>query len=136
VPDGEEEPLPHPFVSEEWFAEMEKLRPSAPAAPPALAGLVVNVVVTGGPAGEVEVHYQAGQFNRGLVPDAPTKVTVPYEVAKAVFIDSNQAVAMQAFMSGQIKVEGDLGKLIAMQSSGPLTPEQLALQQRVRDITS
>ena len=128
--------MPHPFLSEEWFAEVDKLRPEAPAPPPVLAGLVVNVVVTGGPSGDTKVHYQAGQFERGLVDEAPTTVTVPYEVAKAVFIDGNQAAAMQAFMSGQIMVEGDMGKLMAMQSTGPLTPEQVAFQQRIKDITS
>lgn len=128
--------MPHPFLSEEWFAEADKLRPEAPAPPPVLAGLVVNVVVTGGPPGDIEVHYREGQFERGRVDEAPTTVTVPYEVAKAVFIDGNQGAAMQAFLSGQIKVEGDMGKLMAMQSVGPLTPERLAFQQRIKEITS
>jgi hypothetical protein len=128
--------MPHPFLSEEWFAEMEKLRPEAPPPPAALQGLVINVVVTGGPNGDTEVHYDGGQFARGLAEAAPTKVTVPYEVARALFVEGNQAAAMQAFMSGQIKVEGDMTKLMALQATGAPTPEQLAFQEKVRALTA
>jgi putative sterol carrier protein len=75
-----------------------------------------------------------GQFERGLVDDAPTKLTVPYDVAKAMFIDGNQQAGMQAFMSGQIKVEGDMSKLMAMQAGGP-TPEQVAFTEKIKALT-
>ena len=70
----------------------------------------------------------------GLSADAPTKLTVPYDVAKAVFVEGNQQAAMQAFMQGQVKVEGDMSKLMAMQTAAP-TPEQTALQEKVKAIT-
>ena len=98
--------------------------------------LCVNIVVQGGPDGDREVHMKAGQFERGLANDAPTKLSVPYDVAKAIFIDGNPQAAMQAFMSGQIKIEGDMTKIMAMQSAGASpTPEQQAFQQKLKDIT-
>jgi putative sterol carrier protein len=43
---------------------------------------------------------------------------------------------MQAFMSGQIKVEGDMTKLMAMQSAGGPSAEQTAFQEKLKAITS
>ena len=51
-----------------------------------------------------------------------------------MFIDGNQQAGMQAFMSGQIKVEGDMTKLMAMQAGGPPTEEQQAFQVKIRDL--
>ena len=76
-----------------------------------------GMVVTGGPAGDRELHVSDGAFGAGLI-EAPTKLTVPYATARQMFVEGNQQAAMQAFMGGQIKVEGDMTKLMAMQSSG------------------
>ena len=73
-------------------------------------------------------------------------MTVPYEVAKKVFIEQDQQAGMQAFMQGQIKVEGDMSKLMAMQTQQPsaeqaevseedrgdhrLTPDSVSSQRR------
>ena len=59
-----------------------------------------------------------------------------YATARAAFVSQDQAAVMQAFMSGKVKVEGDMAKLLAMQAqqaqAGPLAAEVLA---RVKDIT-
>jgi hypothetical protein len=124
------------FLSDEWLAEVQKLSaeaggdaPSGPA-----ADLKINVVVTGGPSGDRELHLANGSFNAGAVEGAPTKLTVPYEVAKDMFVNGNQQAGMQAFMSGQIKVEGDMSKLMAMQSGGS-NPNQAQLAEKVKAIT-
>ena len=125
------------FLSDAWFDEVEKLRSEAPEPPAGLADLMLNIVITGGPEGDKEVHTKAGQFERGLVDGAPTKLTVPYDVAKAIFIEGNQQAGMQAFMSGQIKVEGDMSKLMAMQGGGGApSAEQQAFQQKLKDLTA
>ncbi|HEX9530529.1 MAG TPA: SCP2 sterol-binding domain-containing protein [Acidimicrobiales bacterium] len=127
--------MPHPFLSSTWFDEMDKLRAEAPEPTGATADLTVNIVVTGAPEGDAEVHIKGGQFDRGLLEGAPTKLTVPYAVAKSIFIDGNQQAGMQAFMSGQIKVEGDMTKLMAMQAGGTPSAEQQAFQQKLKDLT-
>jgi putative sterol carrier protein len=124
------------FLSDEWFDAVEGLRDEVPEASAAVADLKLNIVVSGGPDGDREIHMAGGQFERGLADGAPTKVTVPYDVARSMFIDGNQAAAMQAFMSGQIKVEGDMTKLMAMQSAGGPTPEQQALQAKLQALTA
>lgn len=128
--------MPHPFLSDSWFAEIDKLRSEAPEPPVGMKDLVINIVVEGGPEGDKELRMAAGQFEQGLADGAPTKLRVPYEVAKAMFIDGNQQAAMQAFMSGQIKVEGDMSKIMAMQAAGGPSPEQAAFQEKLKALTA
>ena len=124
------------FLSDAWFAEVEKLRAEAPEPPAALKDLLLNIVVQGGPDGDREVHIAAGNFEQGLADGAATKLSVTYDIAKSMFIDGNQQAAMQAFMSGQIKVEGDMSKLMAMQSAGAPSPEQAAFQEKIKALTA
>ena len=126
--------MPNPFLSDAWLDEVDALE-APPVTGPA-ADLVLNVVVTGTPDGDRELNMGGGKFNRGLVDGAPTKVTIPFDVAKAMFVDGNPQAAMQAFMAGQIKVEGDMTKLMAMQSAGGPSPEQAAFQEKLKSITS
>ena len=62
-------------------------------------------------------------------------MTLPYEVAKGMFVKADQAVAMQAFMSGQIQVEGDMAAIMQMQGAGEPSEKARELQERVRAIT-
>lgn len=128
--------MSHVFLSDDWFDAVEALRDEAPEPAPAMKELTINIVVAGGPDGDREIHMTGGQFERGLADGAPTKLTVPYEVAKSMFIDGNQQAGMQAFMSGQIKVEGDMTKLMAMQAGGGPTAEQVAFQEKIKALTA
>jgi putative sterol carrier protein len=128
--------MAHVFLSDDWFDAVEGLRDEMPEPPAAAKDLKINIVVAGGPDGDREIHMDGGRFERGLAEGAPTKLTVPYDVARAMFIDGNQQAAMQAFMSGQIKVEGDMTKLMAMQSAGGPTAEQQALQAKLQALTA
>jgi putative sterol carrier protein len=128
--------MAYDFLSDEWMDAIEALRDEAPEPPAATKDLVINLVVPDTPFGEREAHMAAGQFERGLHDAAPTKLTVPYEVAKSVFISGDQQAAMQAFMSGQIKVEGDMTKLMSMQTAGAPSAEQVAFQERIKALTA
>jgi hypothetical protein len=122
--------MPHEFLSEEWFTAVEALRPDAPEPPAAIKDLVINLTVTGTPNGDQELR-----LDRGHGGGAPTTMTVPYDVAKQLFIQNDQAAAMQAFMTGKIKVTGDMTKLMAMQAAGPPTAEQQAFSQKLLELT-
>jgi SCP-2 sterol transfer family len=128
--------MPHVFLSDDWFDAVEELRDEMPEPPAAMKDLVINIVVAGGPDGDREIHMAGGRFERGLAEGAPTKLTVPFDVAKSMFIDGNQQAGMQAFMSGQIKVEGDMSRLMAMQAAGGPTPEQIAVQEKLKALTA
>src|SRR3546814_14477060 len=100
-----------------------------------MADATINITVTGGPDGDVDVHLAGGAFDRGHTEGAPTRLTVPYEVAKKLFIDGDQSAAMQAFMSGQIKVEGDMTKAMAL-TTVTTTAEPQASQANLADLTT
>lgn len=131
--------MAYPFLSDEWFDAVEALRDRAPAAPEEVADIAVNMVVTGGPGGDRTLHFAGGRFDRGLVEGAPTTVTVPHRVARSMLVDLNPEVAMNAFFMGEIRVEGDITRLIELtQSNGAMlaaTPEQLAFIGEVRELT-
>jgi hypothetical protein len=122
------------FLSDEWLDAVQALAAEAGGGmmPDAVS---INMVVTGGPEGDRELHVAGGSFAKGLI-DAPTKLTVPFDVAKNMFVKGDQQAAMQAFMSGQIKVEGDMTKLMAMQGqAAPAGADAADLQQKLRDLT-
>lgn len=131
--------MAHPFLSDAWFDAVDALRDKAPAAPEEVADIAVNMVVTGGPDGERTLHFAGGRFDRGLVEGAPTTVTVPHRVARSMLLDLDPQVAMTAFLSGEIRLEGDISRLMELQqSAGAMlvpTPEHLAFIGELRELT-
>ena len=126
----------HEFLSESWFAEVEKLRAAAnPEVPAAIKDLVINVEVTGGPSGTVAARMAAGSLEPGFADDAPTKLIIAHDVARKMMVEGDQAAAMQAFMSGQIKVEGDMSKVMAMQGAGAPSETAKKLAEQIREMT-
>ena len=123
--------MPHEFLSDSWFDAVGAL--DAPPPPAAMEGVVINLVVTR-EEGDIEAHMGGGRIQKGLAENAATTITTPYEVAKAVFVKNDQQAAMQAFMSGQIKVTGDMTKLMAMGNAAP-SPEQQAFGAAVLELT-
>jgi len=132
--------MSHQFLSDEWFAAAKAVREEAgDIGPPGGNDIRLNVTVVDcpNPITETEVHLAEGVFDRGHVDDAPTKATVPYDVARQLFVDGNPQAAMQAFMNGQLRIEGDISKIMAVQ--GAMTspsPEQLQLQEKLKEITA
>jgi putative sterol carrier protein len=126
----------HKFLSDGWFDATEKLRAELnPPVPDAVKDLVINLCVKNGPNGDVEAKLEAGRFVKGQASGAPTKLTLQYDLARKMFIDQDQAASMQAFMSGQIQVEGDMTKLMAMSAGGPPSAEATQLQARIKEMT-
>jgi putative sterol carrier protein len=124
------------FLSDAWFEEAERIRAEInPPVPDIIKDLVINLKISGGPAGDVEAKMAGGRFEKGLADDAPTTLRVPYDVAKKMLIERDQNASMQAFMSGQIQVEGDMAKIMAMQAAGPPSPESEKVQELIGAMT-
>ena len=124
------------FLSDEWFAKVAELEAAAGSlnVPPALASLALNLSVTGAASGNVDMCLNGGKFEQGHNAAAPTKLTLPVALARRIFLENDQSAGMQGFMSGQIRVEGDMSKLMAMQSARP-GEEQKALIKQILAIT-
>ena len=136
------EPGAHPFLSPEWIeaarAIREELKGKATTTPPPFR---MNQVVTGVPFGDGTINSHTDTTSGDLVMDlghiegAEVTVTLPYDTARAILVDGDQQAAMQAFMSGQIKVEGDLSKLMALQTA-QVDPVALEAAARIKAITA
>ncbi|HBC57298.1 MAG TPA: SCP-2 sterol transfer family protein [Gammaproteobacteria bacterium] len=124
------------FLSDEWFAEVDKIREEAGdlEIPEQLADLKLNLVITEAPQGDAQMLMNGGNIEKGNDPDCATTLTVPYDLAKKLFIDGDNQAAMQGFMSGQIKVDGDMSKLMSMQTVQP-SDKQQELQEKIRSMT-
>lgn len=130
----------YPFLSDEWVEEARKIREANPGASQTPHKVRMNQVVTDVPFGDGtinahmdsssgELHMDTGHL------DAPDlTVTLDYTTAKAILVDGNPQAGMQAFMAGKIKVQGDMTKLMAMQSAPP-SPEAAEVAKLIQEIT-
>ena len=125
------------FLSEAWFDAVEGIRKEMGDLPPpaGIEDVILNVVINGHPEGDKNITLKAGQFDRGHTDGAPTKLTIPFDVAVKMFVERDQQAGMQAFMAGQIVVEGDMSLVMRMQSAGAPTDEQKAFAKQVAAIT-
>ena len=133
--------MPSKFLSDEWFTDAKKIREeyAGKGTPPAHA-VRMNQVVTDVPFGDgtVNVHMDTSsgelQFDQGHLDNPDLTVTVDYDTAKAIIVDGNPQAGMQAFMAGKIKVQGDMTKLMAMQSGTP-DPVAQEVAEKIKGIT-
>lgn len=124
------------FLSDAWFDKVISLKDGMKdmQIPDTIKSLVMNITVTGG-AKPVEMCMNGGNIERGHKAGAPTTMTLPVDLAKRLFIQNDKSAGMQGFMSGQIKIQGDMSKMMAMQSVQP-TADQEKLRQAIVDITN
>lgn len=124
------------FLSDEWFQEVDKLIAAAGdlQIPPAMKAVEVNVTITS-PTGSTELFMKDGLFTRGHQASAPTKLTIASELARKIFVDGDAAAGVQAFLEGKMQVEGDLAKLVAMQTVEPSEPQK-QLTRKIAAITA
>lgn len=128
----------YPFLSEEWVAHARRIYAQAEAgsalaleAPP--APVRVNLVVTEAPfaSSSIDAHVDtsAGRvaIDTGHLAEADVTVSLDYTTARSLFVSGDVQAALQAFLTGRIKVDGDLTKLLDPRSGiwpagGPLGP--------------
>ncbi len=108
------------FLSNEWFTKVDELVAGAGELdiPAAMKGVELNITVTS-TGGDTHLFMKDGLFTRGHQPTVATKLTLSKELARKILIDADTAAGVQAFLEGQMKVDGDLAKLVAMQTVEP-----------------
>ncbi|MBO3670840.1 SCP2 sterol-binding domain-containing protein [Acinetobacter soli] len=124
------------FLTDDWFTTVEKLSADAGDLnlPPALANLAINLVVANAD-NTTEVSLENGKIHKGLSPNAKTTLNMDADTLRKVFLEFDMAAAMQAFMTGKIKVQGDMSQLMALQTAKP-SQEQKDLFKRVLEHTA
>jgi len=124
------------FLSDEWFQEVERLQQEASPidVPEQLANLDLNLDVAAD-QGNVEMCMTGGKFQKGFHEGAPIKMALSSDLAMKIFIEFDQSAAMQAFMAGQLTVEGDMSQLMALQTVQP-SADQKQLLNNILELTA
>ena len=135
--------MAHLFLSEEWMAATRAIRLKYHGKTVKITqSIKMNQVVTGAPFGSGTVHSfldtSSGELvmDLGELPDADVTVTTDYETARKIFLEQDPTAAMVAFMSGFIKVQGDIVKLMAMQVIIPQDDIGKEVAQEIWSITA
>lgn len=135
--------MTHPFLSDEWMQAAREIREKyADRVPTVTAVIRINQVIVDVPFGDGEVlsyfDTSSGQLEMelGELDEADATITTDWATAKAMFVDQDQAVVMQAFLSGKVKVQGDMMKLMAMQTAVPSNEFTDTIADEIKAITS
>ena len=130
----------HAFLSDDWFAIIGQLVEEHGADIPNHSAILINVTVSDTPFGsEREMHMGAdsgrAHWGIGHKEGADLTLTTDYETAREVFVTGDPQAGMQAFMSGKVKIQGDLAKLMAAQAAGVGPGANNALAEAIQGIT-
>jgi hypothetical protein len=123
--------VPQPFLSDEWFEEVRAIR-DRHARPDDVPSVTVNVTITDVPgrSGPLQVHVDttsgAMLFELGHLSVAEVSITTDHTTARDLLMSRDQNAAMTAFMSGKIRIQGDLAKLLAWQTNRSIDTERAA----------
>jgi hypothetical protein len=112
-------------LSDEWLAEARKVRAEFRGRTPDVPVSVrMNQIIEDVPfgGGTIRAHLDTSggelEIDTGHLESPDLTITIGYGTAKALFVDGDTQGAMQAFLGGRIKVDGDITKLIALQTAG------------------
>ena len=132
--------MAYKFLTPEWIEAAKKVRDDAGTGAPLAHSVRMNQVITDVPFGDgtVDAHMDTSsgqlEMDLGHLENPDLTVTIDYDTAKAIFVEGNPQAGMQAFMAGKIKVQGDMTKLMAMQS-GPVDPSAAEVAAKIKEIT-
>lgn len=129
----------HVFLSDGWIeaakAAYERNNVTVPYR------MKMNQVITGCPFEPSEVRTFIDttdgtmRTGKGEVEGAEVTLTTDWETSRKIIVEQDQAAAMQAFMSGKIKVAGDMTKIMMMNASPP-TDAQKAAAEDIKTLTA
>jgi putative sterol carrier protein len=135
--------MPFPFLSAEWMDAAKAIRDKYADQSAAITISVrMNQVITDSPLGDGDIHLyldtSSGHLDMeaGELETPDLTLTTDYETAKTIFVDQDQAAGMQAFLAGKIKVQGDMMKMMAMQTSMPQDDITRTIAEEIKQITS
>jgi SCP-2 sterol transfer family len=135
--------MPNPFLSDEWMAEAKAIRAKYEGQTGKVtASIRVNQVITDVPWGDGTINSYIDTSSGDVVMDLgvldtpDVTVTTDYDTARKLFVDQDAAAAMQAFMGGKVKVQGDMMKMMALQTAMPNDEASQAITAEIKAITS
>jgi hypothetical protein len=111
------------FLSDEWFAAARGIVDAQGVDIPSEARLAMNLVVTDVPEGGSRLLHIGtldgnADWGSGHYEHADLTLTTDYTTARSIFMSGDPQAALEAFMEGRVKLQGDLTRLMAAQAIG------------------
>ena len=138
--------MPHPFLSPEWIAAVKAIREGyAAEASKVTTSIRMNLVLTDVPSdlspdGGMNIFLDTSSgdivVDVGELEEPDLTLTTDYDTTRTILVDRDQAAAMQAFLSGKIRVQGDMMKMLAMQSSMPSDDTARKVADEIKSVTA
>ena len=135
--------MSYPFLSTEWMDAAKAIREKyADQATKVTTSIRMNQVITDAPFGDgtIKTYMDTSSgdvvMELGELETPDLTVTTDYDTARKIFVEQDQAAGMQAFMSGKIKVQGDMMKMMAMQTSMPQDDTAKKVADEIKGITA
>jgi hypothetical protein len=135
--------MSHQFLSESWIEAARDIRHRYSGDVPVIDVVVrINVITTKVPFGDgtisayIDTSNGSLEMELGSIEESDLTVTTDYETARKLFVEQDPTASMQAFMAGRIKVEGDITRLMVMQTSLPQTDKTEAVAAEIKAITA
>ena len=134
--------MPYQFLTREWIDASKAIRDKYAAESSKVSTSIrMNQVITDAPFGDGTVmtylDTSTGDvvMELGALDEPDLTVTTDYATAHKIFVEQDQAAGMQAFMSGRIKVQGDMMKMMALQTAMPQDETAKRIATEIKDIT-
>ena len=135
--------MPNPFLSDAWMTEAKAIRAKYEGKTGKMTQSVrANQTITDVPFGAGTINTFIDTSSGDVVMDlgsldaADVTVTTDYATAKKLFVDQDQAAVMQAFMGGKIKIQGDMMKMMALQTAMPTDEASKSIAEEIKAITA
>ena len=135
--------MSHAFLSDRWIEAARDIRHRYADDVPRIDVVVrINVVTTKVPFGEgtirayIDTTSGTLDMELGELDAADLTVTTDYDTARQLFVEQDPTASMQAFMQGRIKVEGDITRLMMMQTAVPQTDAAARVAEEIKGITA
>lgn len=125
--------MPHAFLTDDWFAEHDRLCAGVEM-PPALAMVVANLRVQRPDGTTIEARIDGGFIRKGYRADATSTIAASEELIFKAIVLGDVKSAMPAVFSGQIRIEGEKASLVKLAMTPP-TPTQKAYTEQIRQMT-
>lgn len=134
--------MEHQFLSDEWMIAAREIRARYQSDSVKIpVGVRMNQIITGVPFGEGTVATYTDttsgslDIDLGHLETVDVTVTTDYTTARNIFVEQDPNFTMQAFMSGKIKVEGDMLKMMALQGAMPQDETAKTIAAEIKSIT-
>lgn len=124
------------FLTQAWFDEVATLNEQAGDLnlPPNLADLVMNVSITGDE--DIKLHLSSGKLHQHHADNATSTINIDDKTLGSIIHGGTDTteIALEAFMTGKIRIDGDMSQVLALQTAKP-SAEQKALYKAIKEMT-